>query len=226
VVHDYHLMLVPRMLRERRPDVRVGFFLHTPFPELAAWRALRKATPCSAASSAPTRSASTCRVRRALRRGGRGDARRRGVAGVGRGVLDDDGRPVSVHAAPMGIDVGAFSARAADARCASSPTSCAPTRAAVRRRRPAGPDQGIPERLDAFARCSNRRPDLRGRARLPAAGRAVARGRAGVPRPARRVEDRVARVNARFGAPGYEPVHYVYGSVDAAGWRRCTWRPT
>ena len=31
-VHDYHLMLVPRMLREMRPDLRIGFFLHVPFP--------------------------------------------------------------------------------------------------------------------------------------------------------------------------------------------------
>ncbi|MCA9299864.1 MAG: trehalose-6-phosphate synthase, partial [Phycisphaerales bacterium] len=31
-VHDYHLQLVPRMIRERRPDVKIGFFLHIPFP--------------------------------------------------------------------------------------------------------------------------------------------------------------------------------------------------
>ncbi len=31
-VHDYHLMLVPRTLRRLRPDLRIGFFLHTPFP--------------------------------------------------------------------------------------------------------------------------------------------------------------------------------------------------
>jgi trehalose 6-phosphate synthase len=31
-VHDYQLQLVPAMLRERRPDVRIGFFLHIPFP--------------------------------------------------------------------------------------------------------------------------------------------------------------------------------------------------
>jgi trehalose 6-phosphate synthase len=31
-VHDYHLQLVPGMLRQRRPDVRIGFFLHIPFP--------------------------------------------------------------------------------------------------------------------------------------------------------------------------------------------------
>ena len=31
-IHDYQLQLVPRMLRELRPDVRIGFFLHIPFP--------------------------------------------------------------------------------------------------------------------------------------------------------------------------------------------------
>lgn len=43
-VHDYHLQLVPRMLRELRPDVRIGFFLHIPFPpeELFAWLPWRR----------------------------------------------------------------------------------------------------------------------------------------------------------------------------------------
>ena len=31
-VQDYQLQLVPRMLRELRPDVRIGFYLHIPFP--------------------------------------------------------------------------------------------------------------------------------------------------------------------------------------------------
>jgi trehalose 6-phosphate synthase len=31
-VQDYHLQLVPQMLRRERPDVRIGFFLHIPFP--------------------------------------------------------------------------------------------------------------------------------------------------------------------------------------------------
>lgn len=31
-VHDYQLLLVPSMLRELRPDVTIGFFLHIPFP--------------------------------------------------------------------------------------------------------------------------------------------------------------------------------------------------
>jgi trehalose 6-phosphate synthase len=31
-VQDYQLQLVPRMLRETRPDLRIGFYLHIPFP--------------------------------------------------------------------------------------------------------------------------------------------------------------------------------------------------
>jgi trehalose 6-phosphate synthase/phosphatase len=31
-VHDYHLMLLPQMLRDQLPDATIGFFLHIPFP--------------------------------------------------------------------------------------------------------------------------------------------------------------------------------------------------
>jgi trehalose 6-phosphate synthase len=31
-VHDYQMQLVPAMLRNLRPDLRIGFFLHIPFP--------------------------------------------------------------------------------------------------------------------------------------------------------------------------------------------------
>ncbi len=33
-VHDYQLQLVPKILRELRPDLRIGFFLHIPFPPM------------------------------------------------------------------------------------------------------------------------------------------------------------------------------------------------
>jgi trehalose 6-phosphate synthase/phosphatase len=37
-VHDYHLMLLPALLRRMRPDVSIGFFLHTPFPSYEVFR--------------------------------------------------------------------------------------------------------------------------------------------------------------------------------------------
>lgn len=37
-IHDYHLMLVPGMLREKCPDASIGFFLHIPFPSFEIFR--------------------------------------------------------------------------------------------------------------------------------------------------------------------------------------------
>lgn len=43
-VHDYHLMLLPAMLREELGEtirnVKIGFFLHTPFPSSEIYRIL------------------------------------------------------------------------------------------------------------------------------------------------------------------------------------------
>ena len=39
-VHDYHLMLLPGLLREARPAAAVGFFLHIPFPASEVFRIL------------------------------------------------------------------------------------------------------------------------------------------------------------------------------------------
>ena len=39
-VHDFHLMLVPAMLRQRAPRLSIGFFLHIPFPSSEVYRLL------------------------------------------------------------------------------------------------------------------------------------------------------------------------------------------
>ncbi|KAG5642267.1 hypothetical protein DXG03_003316 [Asterophora parasitica] len=39
-VHDYHLLLLPRLVRESIPDVVLGLFVHTPFPSSEIFRCL------------------------------------------------------------------------------------------------------------------------------------------------------------------------------------------
>jgi trehalose 6-phosphate synthase/phosphatase len=39
-IHDYHLLLLPQMIKERFPDVTIGFFLHIPFPSYELFRIL------------------------------------------------------------------------------------------------------------------------------------------------------------------------------------------
>ena len=37
-IHDYQLLLCPQMIRDVRPDVHIGFFLHIPFPSFEIFR--------------------------------------------------------------------------------------------------------------------------------------------------------------------------------------------
>ena len=39
-IHDYHLMLLPAMIREHSPSANIGFFLHIPFPNFEIFRLL------------------------------------------------------------------------------------------------------------------------------------------------------------------------------------------
>lgn len=39
-IHDFHLFLVPKILRDHLPNARIGYFLHTPFPAGEVFRAL------------------------------------------------------------------------------------------------------------------------------------------------------------------------------------------
>ncbi len=213
-VHDYHLMLVPRLLRARRPDLRTGFFLHTPFPDSLASLPQRR-TLLDGIMGADVVGFHTPAYAARFGDAVRATLGRDVELAAGAGVADDDGRAVSVHACPMSVDAASFAARATDPRV---------IRRAKALRAPGGPlfvgvdrldhTKGIPERLAAFERLLDERPELRGHARLL---QLAVPSREDVPayRELRaRVEALVARVNRRFATPAWQPVTYVYGSVD------------
>ncbi|HSQ41167.1 MAG TPA: bifunctional alpha,alpha-trehalose-phosphate synthase (UDP-forming)/trehalose-phosphatase [Fibrobacteraceae bacterium] len=39
-IHDYHFLLLPKLVRERRPAAEIGFFLHIPFPSFEVFRVM------------------------------------------------------------------------------------------------------------------------------------------------------------------------------------------
>lgn len=104
-VHDFHLQLVPRQLREMRPDVRVGFFLHIPFPpeELFAWLPWRVAVLEGLLGSdvvcfqTPQSARNFARVARKFTSATGTDSE-----------LRFEGRRVEVRSIPISIDVGEF----------------------------------------------------------------------------------------------------------------------
>ncbi len=105
-VHDYQLQLVPGMLRELRPDLRIGFFLHIPFPppELFVGLPWRDEIALGMLGSDligfQTPDAADNFHRLVVRRGLADDS--------GPGVLAHAGRRVRTRAYPIGIDVARY----------------------------------------------------------------------------------------------------------------------
>ena len=104
-VQDYQLQLVPAMLRERRPDLRIGFFLHIPFPPTELflqlpWRK-RIIDGLLGADLVGFHTPGGARNFRTL-------ATRLADAKAERGELNYGGRTVKVGAFPISIDAGAL----------------------------------------------------------------------------------------------------------------------
>jgi len=101
LVQDYHLQLVPGMLRQARPDLRIGFFLHIPFPpvELFAqlpWRQRLLEGLLGADVVGFQSKAGAQNFIRLVNRYTR-------YRGVGQSI-DVEGRPVQVREFPISID--------------------------------------------------------------------------------------------------------------------------
>jgi alpha,alpha-trehalose-phosphate synthase [UDP-forming] len=113
-VHDYQLQLVPALLREARPDLRIGFFLHVPFPASAEFDAL----PWKESVLRGLLGADLIGFQTALSAERFIDEACRRVSATrdGRGVLLREAaamRRVMVDAFPIGPDAGRFSGLAA-----------------------------------------------------------------------------------------------------------------
>ena len=111
-IHDYQLHLVPAMLRELRPDVRIGFFLHIPFPSQELymrlpWRNQLAAGLLGADVVGFQTVVGAANFRQICRR-------LLGARVAGSTVALPDGRHVLVSTYPVGIDAERFAELAAD----------------------------------------------------------------------------------------------------------------
>ena len=146
-VHDYQLQLVPQMLRELRPDLRIGFFLHIPFPPQRAVLAAAVATrdPRRAARRRPRGLPGAPAPRRTSR------ASRAGCSGARGHRLAARGRRAracaSARSRSRSTATRSSSSRARPevrARAARDPRGPRRPRARAARRRPARLHQGHP----------------------------------------------------------------------------------
>ncbi len=213
-VHDYQLQLVPALLRELRPETRIGFFLHIPFPpvELFAqlpWRTqLLEGLLGADLVGFQTRNGALNFARAARRfTSAQGSDR----------VLEFQGRRIEIDAYPISIDFKRYESLAA--------REDVQTRAQEIREQISGNrkiilgidrldyTKGIDQRLRAFetllGRYENALEDV-------VFVQVAVPSRELVPEYAQmreRIESQVGRTNGRYGVPGMTPIQYLYRSL-------------
>jgi trehalose 6-phosphate synthase/phosphatase len=213
-VHDYQLMLLPALLRERLPHARIGFFLHIPFPSsevfrILPWRreilnGLLGADLVGFHTFAYMRHFMTSLLH---------------VDGVEANVdrVRIGGREVKLGVFPMGVDAAAFADLAADAEVGARVEAI--RRDVDGRRIVLGIDRldytkGIPWRLEAVERLLQRDPTLRDGMRYIQVA-VPSRGTVDSYQEFRKhVEERVGHINGAYGTLRSLPVHYVHQSVS------------
>ncbi len=218
-VHDYHLMLVPQLVRNRRPDQPIGFFLHVPWPSPDIYARL----PWREQVLRGLLGADVVTFHTDEYRGNflRSCARQLGDSGVevrGSSVILPDGRTVATTTAPISIDAAEFAAFAADSEVKQGIQALQEQFSG--RTLLLGVDRldytkGIVERLLAVEMLLERNPELR--TSLAFLQIAVpSRDEVREYRQLRStVEQHVGRINGLFTEPGNDvPVHYLYRGLS------------
>jgi trehalose 6-phosphate synthase/phosphatase len=213
-VHDYHLMLLPALLRERLPGARIGFFLHIPFPSSEVFRILPwRHDVLDGLLGADLIGFHTFAYMRHFL------ASLLHVEGIetdiDRVVIGD--HEVRLGVFPIGVDVTHFERLARDPEVLAEADAI--RRDAGGRQIVLGVDRldytkGIPRRLHAIERLLTRAPELRDSIRyiqiaVPSRGDVDA-----YQTFKRQVEEQVGHINGVCGTLRSAPVHYVHRSVS------------
>ena len=229
-VHDYHLLLLPQMLREEIalkaqrenggvvPNVKIGFFLHTPFPSSEIYRILpAREAVLRAVLHTDLLGFHTHQYARHFRNACAvvlgGDA-----AKVPDGVTYG-GRTVRVDVYPIGIEPARFHAGLQDTKVRARVAQL--EREFAGRTVILGVDRldyikGMPRKLAAFEQFLAAHPEWRGKVMLV---QVAVPSRDDVPlyqELTAAVHEAVGRINGRFGRADFTPIRYVHRPVDFA----------
>jgi trehalose 6-phosphate synthase/phosphatase len=214
-VHDYHLLLLPGLLRRRLPDARIGFFLHIPFPadevfRILPWRREILEGLLGADLVGFHTYAYVQHFAAALGYLSRIEPEEDRV------WLDE--REVRFGVYPMGIDAEAF--RQLSVSSAVQEELAAIKRDVGDRRLLLGVDRldytkGLRQRLVAFERLLQDDPSLRDALRLI---QVAVPSRDAVPSYQefrRELEEMIGRINGTYGTVTSVPIHYLHQSVSS-----------
>ncbi|NJB85501.1 trehalose 6-phosphate synthase/phosphatase [Lewinella marina] len=215
-VHDYQLMLLPAMIREKFPKISMGFFLHIPFPSYEVFRILpwRKEILDGILGSDQVGFHTFGYMRHFLSAAYR-------ITGYehefGRLTIGD--RQVNVDVFPMGIEYDKYAHPNVDAQTDQSSGEIRKLHAS--RKIILSVDRldytkGIPHRIRAFGQFIRNNPEYIGKVNLIMI---VVPSRANVDQYQSlktEVDILVSQVNSEYGTFDWMPIHYYYRSLNFA----------
>jgi trehalose 6-phosphate synthase/phosphatase len=213
-VHDYHLMLLPRLLRAALSTIRIGFFLHIPFPSSEIYRMLPERSEILQGVLATNlmgfhtfsyaRHFMSCCMRLL------------GLQTDLSGVSLPDGHFCHAGAFPIGIEPQKFM----DAQLQTD------TQAKIAELKKQfhgkkiilGVDRldyikGIPHKIQAFELFLDTHPEMRGKVVLLQIGVPSREDVEEYQKLSSHVNEMVGRINSKYGTVSFAPIHYINQSV-------------
>ncbi len=213
-IHDYHLMLLPQMLREAIPDAAIGWFLHIPFPSSEVFRVLpRRDEILQGLLGADLLAFQTHshlqHFRTSLLR----------IAGIASSMAEVDlgTRSLRLECLPIGIAAEEFLSLLESPEFTEHRHSLA--RRFEGRRILVAIDRldytkGIPERLRAYRLLLENAPALRGQIVLVQVAVPSREGIAPYIGLQRTVNELVGEINGQFGTPEWTPIVYIRRGIS------------
>lgn len=232
-VNDFHLMLAPKLIKQKRPDLRLALFLHTTFPPpdvfaVIPWREqlldgmlhldlIGFHIPSYAQNFADT----AARIMDAQPTSVTGtDLIRHGPAvAVPRYPLSVryGNHVVALGVYPVGIDVEYFAAEAQRERTkehARSVRERTGAKTVILAAERLDYVKGVLERLESFERFLIAHPEKHGEVSFIQVAVPTRTGMEEFQRMRRDVEEAVGRINGQFGRMDWQPVIHFYGSLE------------
>jgi trehalose 6-phosphate synthase/phosphatase len=209
-VHDYQLMLVPKLIREAIPDARVGYFHHIPFPSSSIYRILpRREELLEGLLGADVVAFHTYPYLQHFR------ASLLRILGIESQMdhVEYDSRCVSLEALPIGIAPKEFTDLLDEDDATARRLAEIRLRFAGRRLL-LGVDRldytkGIPQRLRTFRKLLEMEPELRGRAVLVQVA-VPSRERVPLYKQLRReVDGLIGEINGEYATADWTPIVYI-----------------
>ncbi len=212
-IHDYHLMLLPKLIRERLPDAAIGFFNHIPFPSYEVIRTLPwREEILEGLLGADVIGFHTY------------DYTRHFLSSVHRllgyehslGQIDAGDRVIRVDAFPMGIDCERFSKATSDPQVQKEMKKL--RKKMGDRRVILSVDRldytkGIPQRLEVFNAFLHKNPEYREKVVCILIAVPSRTNVEHYRLLKKEVDELVGRINGRFGTIDWTPVQYLYRSL-------------